>query len=124
MTSREESQLRNVHGPYLSHEGLHVVAAVPHHGVDMLQVHLQHVYTLRLDDLGHLRHKGPVLVLIQNFGEPVMNRGVWCILCCTGSWHCTLMVPSCIVQGYGTVHSRYHIVLYRVMALCTHCAIL
>jgi len=53
-----------------------------------------------------------------------MNREVWCMLCCTGLWHCALTVPFCTVQGYGTVHSRYHLVLYRVMALYTHGAIL
>jgi hypothetical protein len=39
--------------------------------VYVLQIHLEHVHSLRLDDLGHLRHKGPVLLLVQNFGEPI-----------------------------------------------------
>jgi len=62
---------RDRYGAYPPHERLHVVAPVPQYRVDVLQVHLEHVHALRLDDLGHLRHEGPVLLLVQDFGEPV-----------------------------------------------------
>ena len=70
---------------------------------------MEHVDTLWLDNLGHLRHKGPVLLLVQNFGEPVIRGG-------TGEM-CGCKLSHCALLGYGTVHSRCH-VFYWVL----HCA--